>query len=124
MIPGSYLTILQNYNPYTKSMLIKLGRAYDLLNRKKIIYGIQGGKGSFNEEAILFYTKQIRLIILKIKYLLPVRKVLKNLHEDNIDYGLFAIQNAVGGVVEESTHAMAKYKFKIVEEFQILISHF
>jgi len=49
---------------------------------------------------------------------------LKNLHEGNIDYGLFAIQNAVGGVVEESTLAMAKYKFKIVEKFQILIRHF
>src|SRR3989344_3851754 len=55
---------LQNYNPYTKSMRIKLGRTYDLLynqllpkriNRKKIIIGIQGGKGSFNEEAILFF---------------------------------------------------------------------
>ena len=44
-------------------MLIKLGRAYDLL--KNIIYGIQGGKGSFNEEAILFLYQKIRLIILK-----------------------------------------------------------
>ena len=92
---------LQNYNPYTRSMLIKLGRAYDLLNRKNIIYGIQGGKGSFNEEAILFYTKKNKINNFKIKYLFTSEKVLKNLHEDNIDYGLFAIQNAVGGVVEE-----------------------
>ncbi len=115
---------LQNFNPYTKSMLIKLGRAYDLLNRKKIIYGIQGGKGSFNEEAILFYTKKNKINNFKIKYLFTSEKVLKNLHEGNIDYGLFAIQNAVGGVVEESTQAMVKYKFKIVEKFQILIRHF
>ncbi len=124
---------LQNYNPYTKSMRIKLGRTYDLLynqllpkriNRKKIIYGIQGGKDSFNEEAIMFYTKKKEIRNFKIKYLFTSEKVLKNLHEGNIDYGLFAIQNAIGGVVEESTQAMAKYKFKIVEEFQILVRHF
>ena len=124
---------LQNYNPYTKSMRIKLGRTYDLLynqllpkriNRKKIIIGIQGGKGSFNEEAILFYVRKHGIKKFQIKYLFTSEKVLKNLHEGNVDFGLFAVQNAVGGVVEESTHAMAKYKFKIVEEFQILIRHF
>ena len=115
---------LQNYNPYTKSMLIKLRQAHDLLNRKKIIYGIQGGKGSFNEEAIMFYTKKKEIKNFKIEYLFTSEKVLKNLHEGNIDYGLFAIKNAVGGVVEESTQAMVKYKFKIVEKFQILIRHF
>jgi len=124
---------LQNYNPYTKSMRVKLGRTYDLLynqllpkrvRKKKIIYGIQGGKGSFNEEALSFWgTKRLQNPYI-VKYLYTSEKVLKNLHEGNIDYGLFAIQNVVGGVVEESTHAMAKYKFKIVKEFQILIRHF
>ncbi|MEK7522723.1 MAG: prephenate dehydrogenase/arogenate dehydrogenase family protein [Patescibacteria group bacterium] len=123
---------LQKYNPYTKQMRIKLGRTYNLLynqllprriNKNKIIFGIQGGKGSFNEEAILDYVKKHEIKKFQIKYLFTSEKVLRNLHEGNIDYGLFAIQNAVGGVVEESTHAMAKYKFKIVEEFQILISH-
>jgi len=124
---------LQNFNPYTKAMRLKLGRTYDLLynqllpkriNRKKIIFGIQGGKGSFNEEAILFHINKNKIKKLQIKYLYTSEKVLKNLHEGNIDFGLFAIQNTVGGVVEESTHAIAKYKFKIVEEFQILVHHF
>ena len=124
---------LQNFNPYTKAMRLKLGRSYDLLynqllpkkiNRKKIIFGVQGGKGSFNEEAIMFYINKNKIKKFQIKYLYTSEKVLKNLHEGNIDLGLFAIQNAVGGVVEESTYAMAKYKFKIVEEFQILIRHF
>ncbi|MFA6532500.1 MAG: prephenate dehydrogenase/arogenate dehydrogenase family protein [Patescibacteria group bacterium] len=124
---------LQNFNPYTKAMRIKLGRTYDLLydqllpkriNRKKIIFGIQGGKGSFNEEAVLFYVRKKEINKFQIKYLFTSEKVLKKLHEGNIDFGLFAIQNAVGGAVEESTHAMARYRFKIVEEFQILIRHF
>lgn len=124
---------LQSYNPYTKSMRVKLGRTFDFLynqllpkriNKKKIIYGIQGGKGSFNEEAILTYIKKAKIKKYQIKYLYTSEKVLKNLHAGNIDFGIFAIQNAVGGVVEESTHAMARYKFKIVVEFQILIRHF
>jgi len=68
---------LQNYNPYTKLMRIKLGRTYDLLysrllpkrvNRKKVIFGIQGGKGSFNEEAILFYVNKNKIKKYQIKY--------------------------------------------------------
>lgn len=124
---------LQNFNPYTKTMRIKLGRTYNLLynqllpkrvNKKKIIYGIQGGKGSFNEEVTLFYINKNKVKNYQIKYLYTSEKVLKNLHEGNIDYGLFAVHNAVGGVVQESVQAMAKYKFKIVKEFKILIKHF
>ncbi len=124
---------LQNFNPYTKSMRINLGKAYDKLydkllpmraDRQRLVFGIQGGKGSFNEEAILSYVKNRKIQKFKIKYLYTSEKVLKNLHDGDIDFGLFAIQNAVGGVVEESTHAMAKHKFKIVSEFSILIRHF
>jgi len=123
---------LQNFNPYTKSMRIKLGWTYDLLynqllpktiSKKKIIFGIQGGKGSFNEEAILFHINKNNIKKYEIKYLYTSEKVLKNLHEGTIDFGLFAIQNAVGGVVEVSTYAMARYKFKILKEFQITIRH-
>jgi len=124
---------LQNYNLYTKRMRLRLGQSYDrLYNRllpkrvdsKYIVYGIQGGIGSFNEEAILFYMDKKKVHNFKIKYLYTTEKVLKNLHEGNIDYGLFAIQNAVGGVVQESTYAMARYKFKIIDEFAIKIRHF
>jgi arogenate dehydrogenase (NADP+), plant len=123
---------LQNYNPYTKSMRSKLGRTYDLLynqllpkkiNRKKTVFGIQGGKGSFNEEALLSYIEKNKIKNFKIKFLFTTEKVLKNLHEGRIDYGLFVIQNAVGGVVAESAYAMARYKFKIINEFSILIRH-
>ena len=124
---------LQNYNPYTKQMRIKLGSSYSKLYNKllpkrvnsgNIVYGIQGGIGSFNEEAILQYTNNNKIKNYKIKYLYTTPKVLKELHKGNIDFGLFAIHNSVGGIVEESIRAMAKYKFAIVEEFQIFIRHF
>lgn len=123
---------LQNYNRFTKSMRLRLGKAYDELynkllpmrvDSKKIIYGIQGGIGSFNEEAVLSYTSKNKIKDFSIKYLFTTENVLKNLHEGNIDFGQFAIQNAVGGVVQESAYAMARYKFNIVDEFVILVEH-
>lgn len=124
---------LQNYNVYTKRMRLQLGEAYDKLyntllpkrvNKKYLVFGIQGGRGSFNEEALQTYLKKNGVKKYKVKYLYTTEKVLKHLHEGDIDYGLFAIQNAVGGVVQESTYAMAKYRFSIEEEFGIQICHY
>lgn len=124
---------LQTYNKYTKQMRLRLGKAYDVLydkllpkhvTKNKLIFGIQGGRGSFNEEALHDYVIRHGIKKYGIKYLYTTEKVLKNLHEGKIDFGLFAIQNAIGGVVQESTHAMARYRFKIREEFRILIAHY
>ena len=126
-------TDLQQYNPYTKSMRLQLGAAYDKLYNKllparvsnhSITYGIQGGKGSFNEQALQEYLVKHANKSYSITYLYTSEKVLRNLHDGTIDYGLFATHNATGGIVSESIHAMARYKFTIVEEFAILIRHF
>jgi prephenate dehydrogenase len=123
---------LQHYNPHTKEMRIKLGESYDKLYNKLIpiqkdsnfiTIGIQGGKGSFNEEAIMYYLKRNGITDYKIEYLHTSKNVLKALHEGDIDQGLFAIHNSIGGIVMESVVAMAQYKFAIIEEFAIIISH-
>lgn len=125
-------TDLQHYNPYTKTMRVKLGNAYDELYNKLlpkqtnsdfITIGIQGGKGSFNEEAVMHYIKKNNIEKYKIEYLHTSERVLKSLHEGDIDRGQFAIHNSIGGIVDESITAMAKYKFTILEEFAIIISH-
>jgi arogenate dehydrogenase (NADP+), plant len=125
-------TNLQHYNPYTKKMRIALGLAYDKLYNKLIpkqltsdyvTIGIQGGKGSFNEEAIQFYLQKNNITKYKIEYLHTTENVLRSLHVGDIDQGLFAMHNSVGGIVMESVEAMAQYKFSIVKEFAIKISH-
>lgn len=125
-------TDLQHFNPYTKQMRIRLGEIYDKIynkllpkqvNPKFLTFGIQGGIGSFNEEAIQYYLKKENIKNFKIKYLYTSAQVLKALHRGDIDRGLFAIHNSAGGAVEESIQAMANYKFKIIEEFAIKISH-
>jgi arogenate dehydrogenase (NADP+), plant len=124
---------MQHYNPHTKEMRIKLGKAYDKLynkllpervNPRYFVYGIQGGIGSFNEEALTHYLTQEKITDYKIEYLYTTEKVLKNLHEGNIDFGLFAITNSTGGLVEETMQALTKYQCTIVQDFQILIKHF
>ncbi len=124
---------LQNYNPYTKPMRAKLGEVYEkLYNRllpekieaEKTVFGIQGGPGSFNEQALLDYVARHQIADYRIEYLYTTEKVLAELHLGNIDFGQFAIHNSLGGIVGESVEAMSRYNFKIVEEYAILIAHF
>lgn len=131
---------LQTFNPYTKQMRLRLDKAYDKLynkllprqvNPKFITFGIQGGKGSFNEEAIRYYLKKERLAKYqqavtsgyRIKYLYTSENVLRTLHRGDLDIGQFAIHTSVGGIVDESIKAMSKYKFKIIQQYSIRISH-
>lgn len=135
---------LQNYNFYTKKMRLRLGKAYDNLYNKLlpeqvnppfITYGIQGGRGSNNDEAIQHYLKQALIkknkqslkfsqsSNYKIKYLYTSENVLSALNKGDIDRGQFAISNSEVGIVDESLKAMGKYKFKIIEQYAIKISH-
>ena len=123
---------LQLYNPYTKQMRIKLGNTFDKLSNKLlpkqvnshfITFGIQGGKGSNNEEAIQQYLKRAGIKKYRIRYLYTSENVLSALNKGGIDRGQFAIANLVAGIVDESIQAMGRYKFKIIEQYEIKISH-
>ena len=84
---------LQQYNPYTKHMRSKLREAYKKINRLLIsenavenTYGIQGGKGSFNEQALISYLAQRQISKYKISYLYTTENVLKYLNDEDINY--------------------------------------
>lgn len=89
----------------------------------KTIFGIQGGKASFNEEAITKYIAENGIENFEIKYLYTTSKVLAAVENGTVDYGIFAIQNSVGGLVDESIYAMGEARFSIIEEIEIQISH-
>lgn len=90
---------------------------------KKIIIGIQGGKGSFNEEACLYHCEKNKIKNFEIKYLYTSNNVLRELDAKKIDKGQFAIQNSIGGVVRETIDALSRYNCKILNEFEIIINH-
>lgn len=123
---------LQTLNPHTKGMRLRLSEAqdsvFDLLLPNRVVtdrtvVGIQGGRGSFNEDAARYYTSRTPEVPCEIVYLHTTERVLRALHEGEVDRGVFAIHNSVGGMVTESIAAMARYRFAIVEEFAIKISH-
>jgi len=74
-------------------------------------------KGSFCEEAINSYNLKAKIFKKhRIVYLYTSEKVLEKLHRGDVDLGLFAIQNAVGGIVYESAHAILNINSKIIDE--------
>lgn len=123
---------LQTHNPHTRALRVRLSAAQDavfdqlLPNRMvadRLVVGIQGGRGSFNEEAARYYMSRTPALPYELVHLHTTEEVLRALHEGRVDRGQFAIHNSLGGMVEESVHAMARYRFAIVEEFAIKISH-
>jgi Prephenate dehydratase/Prephenate dehydrogenase len=123
---------LQTCNPFTAAMRVRLSAAQDsvfdqlLPNRMvtdRMVIGVQGGRGSFNEEAARQYMSRTAHVPYELVYLHTTERVLHALHEGSVDRGQFAIHNSAGGMVRESVDAMARYRFSIVEEFAIKISH-
>jgi prephenate dehydrogenase len=123
---------LQTYNPYTIPMRVKLSAAQDKVFNKllpnrifkdRLVIGIQGGAGSFNEEAATHYMSRYPEQPYELIYLHTTENVLKALHEGRVDRGQFAMHNSIGGIVTESVEAMSSYNFEIVEEFAIKIAH-
>ncbi|HEY9778337.1 MAG TPA: prephenate dehydrogenase/arogenate dehydrogenase family protein [Planktothrix sp.] len=123
---------LQTYNPYTRVMRVQLSDAQnkvfdrllpDRIYMDRLVIGIQGGRGSFNEEAARYYMSRTPDVKFELRYLHTTENVLKELHEGNVDRGQFAIHNSTGGIVHETVRACANYRFAIVEEFSIKIAH-
>lgn len=90
---------------------------------EELIIGIQGGPGSFNEQAIREYTRTHRIKKYQLVYLYTTGRVLKALHDKKIDRGMFAIQNTIGGMVWETINALSRFNCRILEDFQMNISH-
>ena len=90
------------------------------MNKTKI--GIQGGKGSFSEEAAQTFAENHGINNPEIIYLISSNAVLDGIESGNVSYGIFAMENAQGGVVIESVEAMAEHRCKIIEMFHITVS--
>jgi len=87
--------------------------------------GIQGGKGSFNEEAAIHYCREQRLSpeIVHIEYLYTSPQVVQAVAEGRVMRGQCAIYNSAGGWVNETLEALKSAPVKVIEEFEIRIAH-
>ena len=84
--------------------------------------GIQGGKGSFSEEAAKVFSKNHGIEDCEIVYLISSKAVIRAVESDEVSFGVFAMENAQGGVVIESVEALAEFRCRIVEMFHIPVS--
>jgi prephenate dehydratase len=94
-----------------------------LPQKQSLTVGIQGGKGSFNEEAALKHIPRLGIGPFQITYLHTTENVLSALDQGSIDVGQFAIYNTLGGDVEESIEALRRYRVEIITRYSIKISH-
>lgn len=90
---------------------------------QKLKIGVMGGQGSFSEEAANYYCHKQGLADYEIKYLINAENVLNGLDNDEVDLGVFPIENSNGGIVYEAVYAMAKHNFNIDNMFEIDIRH-
>lgn len=90
---------------------------------KSLVIGIQGGPGSFNEEAIRRYTNEAGITHYTLQYLYTTERVLKALHDKKIDRGMFAIENSIGGTVWETVNALSRYNCTILDSLKIQVDH-
>ena len=84
--------------------------------------GIQGAKGSFCEEAAELFAKNHGIEGYNLKYLINSENVLMSLENNEINFGIIAMENAQGGVVIESVNALAGHLCQIIEMFHLQIS--
>jgi prephenate dehydratase len=89
---------------------------------KSVKIGIQGGKGSFSEEAAQVFAVNHGIDNHEILYLISSKTVLKDVESGKVNFGILAMENAQGGVVIESVEAMAEYRCRILEMFHIPVS--
>lgn len=87
-----------------------------------MIIGIQGDKGSSNEKVCIEFCKRNNIKSYKIKYLISTENVLKELNENQIDLGTFAIKSRIG-LVQETQEAIKKYDFKKIDEISLEMDH-
>jgi prephenate dehydratase len=87
-----------------------------------ITIGIQGKKGSFSEVAAKQFAQTQQWNSYELVYLVSSENVLRAVENKTVNYGIFAMENAQGGVVIESVKALAKYRCHIIEMFHIMIN--
>lgn len=131
--PGLFYD-MQNKNPYTrasrKHIQKSINKVFESIVKHRYtarpvpIYGIQGGRGSFNDEAIHQYFRQNNVTNYQIAYLHTTKRVLDYLDENEIDFGLFAVSNSRGGIVEETTEELGKHRFQVEHIINIPINHY
>ena len=84
--------------------------------------GYQGIENSYSHIASLQFVKKLN-IDAKVIGLISSQKVIEELINGNIDYGVVAIKNSIAGKVEETKNALDKINYQILDSLDLEIHH-
>ena len=119
---------LQNYNPNTPEMLQSLRKSIDRVEgnlfrreRHTLRIGYQGVPGSFSDEASRKLCSQEGVSTDNLIPCVSSAGVLDALDHYRVDIGVVAMENAQGGVVHESIHALAAGRCRIARMFHLQV---
>ncbi len=85
--------------------------------------GIQGGQGSFNEEALEAIVQQQNIAQFETVYCYNTKQVLTDLQAGTINRGIFAIYNSRSEMVVETMEVLGKFKFNVISYITLPIAH-
>lgn len=85
--------------------------------------GVMGARGSFSEQAGERYIAEQNIIDGEIVPLISAENVLTALENNEVERGIFPIENSNGGIVIEAVQAMAKHRFVIERMFELDVHH-
>jgi prephenate dehydratase len=85
--------------------------------------GYQGDIGSNNERATILFIKKLKLNNVKMIPLITSKNVVENLMKKEIDFGVMAIKNSIGGEVIETVESIANLKYDILLTERLKIQH-
>ena len=85
--------------------------------------GYQGIEGSNSENAAKILSKELKLNNVELIPLITSANVTNELKLKNIDYGVMAIENTIGGLVEETRNALLDTNISVLEEVSVQIHH-
>lgn len=85
--------------------------------------GIQGDRGSANEDACRIFIKRQGWRHTRIYYLLNTFRVLSELSRGKVEYGTFAYRTARGGLVQETVEAIPQFSFRKVDQIEMELHH-
>jgi chorismate mutase/prephenate dehydratase len=88
-----------------------------------VTIGIQGGPGSFNEEAVLAKLNEVSFTNFEIKYFYTTKNVFEALKAKKVSFAHFAIHNSLGGLVQETIDCLGRYEFFVVDTYLLKIQH-
>lgn len=91
------------------------------IHKEKVIIGAMGDEGSFSHEAALQFIHDRQLVNADVLCLTSAENVLEALELGKIQIGLLPIQNAVGGVVQETLSHLTGTRCKISGHFPFLV---